>query len=75
MAGEEKPWPSQILLADPLSEVARNERRLLLAVAIISIAVVKTGAIPKEITNLGIKFSSTDKSALLWILSSSVQVP
>lgn len=64
--------PIEILLQDPLREITRKERRSLLGVSIVSIAIVKTGLVPKEITALGIKFSETDKSGLLLILAAVV---
>jgi hypothetical protein len=58
----------QILLREPLSEDTRKERRNLLAISTIGIALVKTGLIPTKISALGIEFSQSNQRALLYIL-------
>lgn len=60
--------PSEIRVRDPLSEVTRKERRILLGVSALGIIVAKTGLIPSKITSLGIEFSSTDQRSLVWVL-------
>jgi len=59
-------------MRDPLRELTRKERRTLLGVSIVSIGIVKTGLIPTEISNLGIKFAPADQSALLKVLAACV---
>ena len=56
-------------LRDPLSEVTRKERKLLLVSSALGVAVVKTGLLPTKIEALGIAFSNANTSALLKILS------
>ena len=63
------PTPREIAVRDPLSEVTRNERRVLLGVSIIGIALVKTGLVPSKISALGIEFSQTDQKSFLLILA------
>ena len=57
------------ILGDPLSEVARHERRLLLAVSLVAYAIVKTGAVPEKIELLGIDFAQADRQAFVWLLT------
>jgi hypothetical protein len=64
--------PTQILLADPLSEVARKERRSLLVAAAVGIVIAKTRLVPTKISTLGIEFSETDKSSLILIVAAVV---
>jgi cytochrome c-type biogenesis protein CcmH/NrfG len=54
-----------VLLRDHLSEVARKERRALLAASTAGYIVVKTGLVPSKIEALGITFSGTEQGALL----------
>src|SRR5437762_2235765 len=61
--------PAQIRIRDPLSEVTRKERRFLLGISIIAIALVRTGLVPSRISALGIEFSQTDQKSLLSILA------
>lgn len=60
--------PQETLVADPLSSVTRNERRSLLVLSVIGIAIVKTGLVPSKIEALGIEFSPGDQKSLLNIL-------
>ncbi len=70
MATESLPTtPTELRVRDPLSEVTRKERRALLAVSLLSLALVQTGLLPTEISALGIKFNSTDQKALLKLLA------
>lgn len=50
---------------DPLREITREERRALLGVSTASILIAKTGLVPSEIQNLGIKFTPAEQSGLL----------
>jgi hypothetical protein len=58
-----------LLVGDPLSEVTRKQRRMLLVVSAVSIAVTKTGLIPTKISALGIDFKQTDQESLLLVFS------
>ena len=60
--------PREIKLSDPLSEVARKERKFLLASCILGIAMVKAGIVPSKISVLGIDFAKTDQKFLLLVL-------
>lgn len=59
----------EILLERPLSETTRKERRALLVVSTIGIAVARVGLVPTKVPALGIEFSSTETSALVFLLS------
>jgi hypothetical protein len=61
----QKTNPSDIRLRDPLSEVTRNERKILLGASAIGIIIVKTGLVPSKISALGIEFTQTDQRSLL----------
>jgi hypothetical protein len=58
-----------VLLRDPLSEVARKERRALLLVSAAGYVVVKTGLVPSKIEALGITFSAKEQGALLTVFA------
>jgi hypothetical protein len=58
-----------VRLGDPLSEVTRRERRMLLAVSMIGITLVKMQLVPTRISALGIEFEKTDQQSLLIILA------
>jgi hypothetical protein len=58
-----------VLLGDPLAEVTRKERRILLGVSILAVAIVKTGLVPTKIEALGVEFEKTNQQALLSILA------
>ncbi len=60
--------PREIKLSDPLSEVARRERKFLLASSILGIAMVKAGIVPSKISALGIEFAKTDQNLLLSVI-------
>lgn len=68
MAEQKQESPSQVALRDPLEEVTRNQRRSLLAASGIGIAIAWTGLVPTEISTLGIKFSQTEQSTLLFFI-------
>jgi len=51
-------------LADPLSELTRRERRVLLAVSALAILVADAGLLPSQISALGIEFDSYDQRFL-----------
>jgi hypothetical protein len=54
-----------IILKDPLSELARKERRALLTTAGIGILIVQADIVPSKISALGIDFTSTNQKTLL----------
>jgi hypothetical protein len=56
-------------LSDPLTELTRRERRMLLAVCAIGLIIAKTGFIPKKITALGIDFDPADQRTMLEIIA------
>jgi hypothetical protein len=56
-------------LRDPLSENTRKERRFLLLVSFIAVAVAQIGLIPTKIEALGIAVEKTDQKALLLLLT------
>ena len=60
--------PDTVRIRDPLSEVTRKERRSLLGVSILGVAVAQAGLLPTEITTLGVKLGSASQSALLVLL-------
>lgn len=60
---------AEIRVRDPLSEVTRKERRMLLMASLISITVAKTGLIPTKIETLGIEFGNSGRGTLLGVLA------
>jgi len=58
-----------LLLSDPLSEVARKERRFLLGTSLVGITLAKTGLIPTRISALGVECTNADRNGLLWVLA------
>lgn len=61
--------PVLISLKDPLSQVTRAERRMLLGISALSIFVTSTGLIPTKISALGVDFGQSDQRALLLVLA------
>ena len=59
--------PVEVMLRDPLGEVARKERRSLLGISAIAILVGRTGLVPAKIENFGISFAAPERKALLWV--------
>lgn len=55
------PSPAEILVADPLESVTRRERKTLLGLCAIGIAIVHMELVPTKISALGIEFSKTDQ--------------
>ena len=60
--------PSEKTIADPLSEVTRKERRILLTVDVVLIAVVVGDLVPTQIESLGITVSAFGQVSLLSLL-------
>ena len=65
---ETTPSSLSLRLRDPLSAVARKERKFLLGVSIIGISIIKARIVPTKIPALGVEFGHTDQQSLLWIL-------
>ena len=61
--------PKDVLLQDPLSEVTRKERKMLLGASILGVALVKTGLVPTKISALGVEFEKANQQALLGIVA------
>jgi len=64
-----EPTPLEIRIRDPLSDVTRKERRLLLGVSVIGIALVKIGLIPSKISAFGIDFTPVNQKALVYLFA------
>lgn len=60
--------PAHVLLGDPLTEVTRKERRSLLGVSTVGLAVALTGLTPEAIPAAGLEFSSLEQVAFQWLL-------
>ncbi len=58
----------KVLLSDPLSEQTRKERRLLLIVSLLSLAMTKAGLVPQKINALGIESQLVNQHALLLLV-------
>jgi len=53
---------------DPLSEVTRKERRALLGVSALGMAMSATGLIPTKISALGIEFPPAEQASFVWAI-------
>ncbi len=51
-------------LGDPLSNVARKQRKGLMLSSVVGIVAITTGLIPKEISTFGIRFSESDQRTI-----------
>jgi Ca2+/Na+ antiporter len=58
-----------ISLVDPLSEVTRKERRMLLGLSMLGIFFVKAGILPTKISALGVDLATNDQGAFLFLTS------
>lgn len=58
-----------ISLTDPLSEVTRKERRMLLGLSMLGIFFTYAGALPTKIAALGVELETTDQNAFLYLMS------
>lgn len=56
------------LLGDPMSETTRRERRSLLLVSFVGVAMTMTGLIPTQISSLGLEFGVKHPRAVSWLL-------
>ncbi|KKK62723.1 hypothetical protein LCGC14_3001480 [marine sediment metagenome] len=57
-----------LMVKDPLSEVARKDRRALLGISVIGIVIVKANIMPTKLTAFGIEFGKTDQNFLLFAI-------
>lgn len=57
--------PFQVRFSDPLSQVTRTERKVLLGVSIAALVLVQAGIVPTRIAALGIEFSTSDQRAIV----------
>jgi hypothetical protein len=62
----QRPW--EVRIRDPLSEVTRKERTLLLGTAALGIGIVHTGLVPEKISTLGVDFTPADQRAVVALL-------
>lgn len=58
-----------IRLHDPLSEVTRKERTMLLGISMLGLVIVKVGIVPTKIAALGVEFDKANQLALLGIIA------
>ena len=70
----DKASPSDIRLRDPLSEVTRNERKILLGASAIVIIIERTGLVPSKIAALEIEFTQTDQRSLLAAIAAIILI-
>ena len=56
-------------LVDPLSEVTRKERRMLLGLSMLGVFFAKTGIVPSKISTLGIELAATEQSSFFYVLA------
>jgi len=59
-------------LGDPLSNVTRKERKLLLSLSLLTLLIVKVGLFPTKISAFGIDFSANNISAFFSILGFAI---
>ncbi|MHB1051197.1 MAG: hypothetical protein ACYC09_14050 [Bacteroidota bacterium] len=62
------PKLQELNFSDFLSESTRKEKRALLGISVIAIAIVQTGLLPTKISALGIEFQLNDQRALLLLM-------
>lgn len=61
--------PVEILLHDPLTEVTRKERRILLGACAIAFTIARTELVPSKISALGVEFTAGDQKSLFSIMA------
>jgi hypothetical protein len=67
------PEPSPVeFLGDPLSQLARDERRNLMLASAIGLLVGQAGLLPQQISALGITFTAPEQRTLLLCLAGAV---
>jgi hypothetical protein len=64
--------PREVSLRDPLSELARKERRSLLVASTIGVIFVEGGLVPSKIAAFGIEFTHADQRTLLMVVGAVV---
>ncbi|MGY5799341.1 hypothetical protein [Rheinheimera faecalis] len=57
------------VLTDPLSEVTRKERRMLLGFSMLGVFVVHAGILPSKFSVLGVELTPSDQTALVYLMS------
>ena len=60
------------LVADPLSDISRKERRNLLIASTIGFAVAKMGLIPEHVSALGVEFSAPAQNSFVVLVTFTV---
>lgn len=58
-----------LITYDPLTEVTRKERRMLLGLSVLGVALVKIPLVPEKIATLGIDFSRPNQKSFLLVYS------
>ncbi|GAB3754198.1 hypothetical protein [Lysobacter olei] len=61
--------PAELSISDPLSDVTRKERRMLLGLDVLAIFVSTTGLVPTKISALGVEFGAADQRAFLYVFA------
>lgn len=61
-----------LIAYDPLSEVTRKERRALLGISVLGVALVKVPLVPEKISTFGIDFSRPNQQTFLAIYAAIV---
>lgn len=64
--------PVKLSLQDPLGDVTRQERKMLLRVSIVGVLIAKAGLVPSKISTLGIELNATHQQYFQVILASVV---
>ena len=64
--------PTEVTLRDPLTPVARAERRSLLASSTVGLVIAWVGLVPQRIATFGIEFSRTDRETLLNLVAAVI---
>ena len=59
-------------LNDPLSEVTRKERKVLLGLSMVSLFFSQAGILPSKISALGIELKTTDQNTILYLMSAGL---
>lgn len=58
-----------VTLVDPLSEVSRKERRMLLGLSMLSLFFTHGGALPTKLTALGVELGTGEQRTFLYIIA------
>jgi hypothetical protein len=65
------PSPTEFL-GDPLSALARAERRNLLVASVVGFMVAEAGLVPQQISALGVTFSALEQDVLLLLMAAVI---